>query len=198
MFPLNNLGCTVCLQCFEVDGCKYEGKIHFLQHFVNKLLGSIDWISKFWHQVLIRHRKFCHPPSFKGIVSRDENLFAGHKNQNSTFCMIADGFHNLWLSFFLTSKIKFLLASMKPLTNCKSYRNPLQKVCFGFSIAVCDSKSCSKSRRRSCKLLRSRPWMHRRKSTYESKGKLEQKFEAAFGIIFRTVTEQEKSRKIWG
>jgi hypothetical protein len=44
-------------------------------------------------------------------------------------------------------KIKFLLASIKSLTNCNNpFYYPSFGACFGFPIAACDSKSCSESR----------------------------------------------------
>ncbi len=45
-------------------------------------------------------------------------FFEGLKNRKSTFSMIAYGFHNFKLSFCEGNpKLKFLLASMKLLTN---------------------------------------------------------------------------------
>ncbi len=57
----------------------------------------------------------------------------------------------------------------------------------GFLIAVCVSKRCPVTRLWSWKLFR-KPALnvHWKKLTNESKGKPEQKFEAAFGTIFRT------------
>jgi hypothetical protein len=51
--------------------------------------------------------------------SRDDYFFSsqGHKNQNSIFCMSADGFQIFGCLFVIKSKIKFLLASMKAITN---------------------------------------------------------------------------------
>ncbi len=37
---------------------------------------------------------------FKWIVPRDDYFFECPKNQISTFCMIADDFHNIWLPFW--------------------------------------------------------------------------------------------------
>jgi hypothetical protein len=62
--------------------------------------------------------------------------------KSSTFCMIADGFHNFWLPFCEENQIKFLVVSVK------SPSNPLQKAYVsGFLIAACHSKSCSESHR---------------------------------------------------
>jgi hypothetical protein len=47
----------------------------------------------------------------KGKVSEDEYLFEGPKNENNTFCMSADGFHNFWLCFLKNIQNMFLVAS---------------------------------------------------------------------------------------
>jgi hypothetical protein len=67
-------------------------------------------------------------------VSR--GIFFVLKTETMLF-MTADRF----LAFFLRrkSKIKFLLASLKLLTNSKNpSSNPLQEACSGFLIAACD------------------------------------------------------------
>jgi hypothetical protein len=79
--------------------------------------------------------------------------------------------------------MKFLLASMKSLTNCEVLSsNPLQRACSGFLIAACAFKSCSETRLWFLKLVW-KPAMnvHQKKVTNENKGKPEQKFDAAFG-----------------
>jgi hypothetical protein len=61
--------------------------------------------------------------------------------------MNADGFHNFCLSFCEEIQIKFLLASVKSLTNCENPSGtPLHEACSGFLIAACDSKSFSERR----------------------------------------------------
>jgi hypothetical protein len=59
--------------------------------------------------------------------------------------MSAYGFHNFQLSFCEgKSKMKFLLAFMKSLTNCEIPSiNPLQRACSDFLIITCAFKSCS-------------------------------------------------------
>jgi hypothetical protein len=60
--------------------------------------------------------------------------------------MSANRFHNSWESFEKTCKIKFLLASMKSLTNHNNenpFINLLKEACPGFPIAAYDTKSCS-------------------------------------------------------
>ncbi len=114
-------------------------------------------------------------------------FFWDPKNQNITLWMSADGFIILAVVLWRNSKMKFLLTSMKPLTNCEnSSSNPLQRACSGFLMAACDSKSCSVSRLWFWKLFR-KPVMnvHWRKSTNESQVKPEQKFYAAYGTISR-------------
>ncbi len=89
--------------------------------------------------------------------------------------------------FMKKSKIKFLYASMKSLTICeKPSSNPFHWACSSFLGATCDSKSCSESRLWFWKLFR-KPAInvHWRKSTNESKEKPGQKFNAAYGTIFR-------------
>ncbi len=84
------------------------------------------------------------------------------------------------------SKIKFLLASMKSLTNCEiPSSNPFSGACFGFLIAACVSKSCSETASDPENCYR-KPAMnvHWKKSTNESKGKPEQKFDSPYGTIF--------------
>jgi hypothetical protein len=56
---------------------------------------TVYYIFKFWVRKKV-----------KGIVSRDEYLFAGPKNQFSTFSESADGFRNNWLPFWRRLKIK--------------------------------------------------------------------------------------------
>ncbi len=76
---------------------------------------------------------------------------------------------------------------MKSLINCENpSSNPLQGACFGFTEAACDDKNCSESRLWFWKLFQ-KPAMnlHLRNWTDESEGKPEQKFDAAYGIIFR-------------
>jgi hypothetical protein len=81
----------------------------------------------------------------KGIVSREEYFLKVLKQY------FLD--ERLWFSqysvvFLLRkSKMKFLLASMKSLTNCEiSSSNPHQRACSGFPIAACVVKSCSETR----------------------------------------------------
>jgi hypothetical protein len=53
-----------------------------------------------------------------------------------------------WCLVIEKMEFKFLLASMKTLTNFKDpYGNPLQNVCCGIPEATCDSVNCSVSRR---------------------------------------------------
>ncbi len=60
----------------------------------------------------------------KSIVSQNEYFLDGHKYWISTFCMRANGFHNIWLPFLgWKLKIKFLLAPMKPLDNSEYFSN---------------------------------------------------------------------------
>ncbi len=75
----------------------------------------------------------------KGIVSPDEYFFEDPKIR--WFSQFSVAF--LWRK----SKMKFLLASMKSLTNCEILSsNPLQRACSGFLIAACVLKSCSETR----------------------------------------------------
>ncbi len=84
-------------------------------------------------------------------------FFEGSKN---TFWMSPFGFHNFWL--LLCERMKFLLASMKKITN-------LLSACSGFLIAACVSKSC---RLWSDFFSKSRQWMsHWKKMIYKGKGK---------------------------
>jgi hypothetical protein len=70
----------------------------------------------------------------------------GLKNQIIIFCTSADGFNKIWLPFVEKFKIKFLLASLKSLTNSENPSiNPLQEACSGFQVTACDSKSCWKA-----------------------------------------------------
>ncbi len=103
--------------------------------------------------VLVVHPRFCysgiqavwlkapwvlvsHSVQIKGIVSRDKYFLAGPKIRNFLN-------ERLWfsqysvVSLWRKSKMKFLLASMKWLTNC----NPLQRACSAFLIAACAFKS---------------------------------------------------------
>jgi hypothetical protein len=58
-----------------------------------------------------------------------------------------DGFHNFGSFSWRKFKIKFLLASMKSLTNSENpSRKPFQEACSGFQVTAYDSKSCSESR----------------------------------------------------
>jgi hypothetical protein len=82
--------------------------------------------------------------TFKGIVSRDKYLFKGPKNSKQYFLnerLCFSQFSDVFL--WRKSKMKFLLHSMKSLTNCEIHsRNPLQRACSGFLIAACAFKSC--------------------------------------------------------
>ncbi len=72
----------------------------------------------------------------------------GPTNQNSFFEW-APRWSSQFLAVFLwrKSKMKFLYASMKSLTNCENpSSNLLQRACSGFPEAACDSKNCSESR----------------------------------------------------
>jgi hypothetical protein len=78
----------------------------------------------------------------KGIVSQDEYLFRMSKKTKPYFLN-----EYWWFSQFLAvflrrkSNIKFLLASMKSLTNPdKNSNNPLRGACSCFQIGACDSK----------------------------------------------------------
>ncbi len=85
------------------------------------------------------------------------NFYRVLKLKSVLFLLSADSFHNAWLSFVEKMKIKFLLGSMKSLSNSKNPSiNTLQKACFCFQVAacvtlegvpkaVCDSKNCSNS-----------------------------------------------------
>ncbi len=64
--------------------------------------------------------------------------------------------------------------------------NTLQRACSGFLIASHVSKSFFETRLWSRKLFR-KPSMNVKKSTNESKGKLEQKFDASFDKIIRII-----------
>ncbi len=73
-------------------------------------------------RLAIRLRVSC----LKGIVSREmNNFFEGLNNRNNTFWMSSYGFHNLSCLLWRKSKLKFLLASMKPLTNCEIHSESL-------------------------------------------------------------------------
>ncbi len=76
---------------------------------------------------------------FTGIVSRDEYFFKVFYKSKQYFLN-----ERLWFSQFQVnflwrkSKLKFLLVSMKSLTNCEIHSsNPLQRACSGFLIAAC-------------------------------------------------------------
>ncbi len=102
--------------------------------------------------------------------------------------MSDDGFSQFLAAFLWRRyQIKFLHASIKSLTNCENpSSNLFQGACSCFPEAACDLKSCSESRLRFWKLFR-KPAMNEnwRKSTNDSEEKLEQKFDAAYGTIFR-------------
>jgi hypothetical protein len=69
---------------------------------------------------------------FKGIVSRDEYFLKVLKSKQYLSCL-----------FVKEIQIKFLLASMKSLTNCEiPSSDPPQKACSDLLIAACVSKSC--------------------------------------------------------
>jgi hypothetical protein len=109
------------------------------------------------------------------ILSRDNYLFEGPKNETVLFEWALMVFTILDFFLWRKSKVKFLLASMKSLTNCDiPSSNPLQRYCSGFLIAACVPKGCSVNCLWSWKLLR-KPAMnvHWKKSTNESKGKPE-------------------------
>jgi hypothetical protein len=111
-------------------------------------------------------------------------FFEGLKNRNSTLWMIAYGFHNFKLPFWRKSKLKFLLASMKSLTNGEIHScKPLPESLFWPPVSL---NSGSVTRLWSWKLFQ-KPALnvHWKKLTNESKGKPGQKFDAAFGTIFR-------------
>jgi hypothetical protein len=56
--------------------------------------------------------------------------------------MSTDGFYNIWPPLVAKIEIKFLLASLKSLTNSKNpSSNPLQEACSGFQVAGCDLKT---------------------------------------------------------
>jgi hypothetical protein len=76
-------------------------------------------------------------------MSRDEYFFEGPKNPISTFFPALMVFYNIWLPFLRRKlKIKFLLSSLKSLTNSENpSSNPFQEACSGFQVAACDSKS---------------------------------------------------------
>jgi hypothetical protein len=82
--------------------------------------------------------------------------------------------------------MKFLLASMKSITNCKiPSSNPLQRVCSGFLIAACVSKSCSKTRLGNLKIVPKAGYeCILGKIDKESKGMPKHKFDETFGTNF--------------
>ena len=132
--------------------------------------------------------------ALKRIVPRDDYFLKVLKIE----IVLSD---RLWFSQFLIvflwrkSKMKFLFASMKSLTNFEMpSNNPLQRACSSFLIAACVSKSCTITCLWSWKLF----WklamnLHWKKLTKESKGKLERKFDLAFGTIFRISVFKEAS-----
>jgi hypothetical protein len=80
-------------------------------------------------------------------VSRDEYFFECPKNQISICCISAGSLYNIWLPFVEKIENKFLLDSLKTLTNSENpFCNPLQESFSGFQVAACDDKSCSESR----------------------------------------------------
>jgi hypothetical protein len=94
--------------------------------------------------------------------------------------MSAYGFHNFQLSFW-KSKMKFLLASKKSLTNCEiPSSNHLQRACSGFLIAACAFKSCSETRLWFWKLFRKQTMKgmqkYRHLTKFSWKGTLRQVF----------------------
>ncbi len=90
--------------------------------------------------------------STKGIVV-SQLFFEGPKNRNLTFCLWAFWF-SPFLAGFLRRKSKKVSDCFYVITNCENpSRNPLQRACSGFLIAACVSKSCSKSRWWSLKIV---------------------------------------------
>ncbi len=133
----------------------------------------------FWSESAWNNRIYV-----KGIVSWDQYILEGPNAKTVLFDWAL-----IWFLQFLVvllwrkSKLKFLLASMKSLTNSEiPSSNFLRTSCSGVLIAACVSKSCSETRLWSWKLFR-KPAMneHWKKSTNENKGKPEHKFCAAFG-----------------
>ncbi len=119
---------------------------------------------------------------FKGIVSRDEYFFEVLKIKIVLCEWALMIFTILAVVLWRNSKMKFLLTSIKSLTNCEnSSSNPLKRACSGFLMAACDSKSCFVSGLWFWKPVMNVHW---RKLTNESQGKPEQKYYAASGTIF--------------
>jgi hypothetical protein len=82
--------------------------------------------------------------------------------------------------------MKFLLASMRSLTNCEiPSSNPLQRACSGFLTAACAFKSCSETPVILKIVPKAGYECTLEESTNESKGKPVQKFDAAFGTTFK-------------
>ncbi len=122
------------------------------------------------------------------IVSRDE-YFEGLNNQYILNERWRFSQFNFWLSFEKKIQNNTSAASMISLTSCE---NPLQKAL----IAVFDSK----------KLFRKPPVMlkivpvhamnvHWRKSTNESEGKPEQKFDVTFVTVFKISKSFQRSKQ---
>jgi hypothetical protein len=84
-----------------------------------------------------RAKVLSEPPFIKD--SHEMNFKKVPKTKTTFFD--ADCFqHNFWLSFYEeNSKIKFLLTSLKPLTNCENpSSNSILGACSGIPIAGCD------------------------------------------------------------
>ncbi len=131
-------------------------------------------------EITIYHR-------FKGTVSRDRYFLGGSLKSNYYFL-----YERWWfsqdLAAFLWRKfeIKFLLASLKSLTNSENpFSSPLQEACSGVqepsSVTIkvvckseCDSEYCSKSRLD----------MYIVQLTNDSKAKQEQKFQLIIIFLF--------------
>ncbi len=129
-------------------------------------------------------------------MSRDE-IFFWRFSKLKQYFMNERRWFSLFLAVFLSRKlkIKFLLASMKLLTDCENpSSNPLRGACSGVPRAACYSKSCSEIRLLSWKFRKPAVNVHWRKSINESKGKPEQKFNAASRTIFRTTVVRSKQK----
>ncbi len=89
-------------------------------------------ICRWWYKI-----HFSLSIQVKGTVSRDEYFFEVLKNQSSTFCGCADGFKFVLHLHCQKITFKFLLASMKTLTNSGDFtgsRTSLRKLSLDFIV----------------------------------------------------------------
>jgi hypothetical protein len=94
-------------------------------------------ICRWWYQI-----HFSLSIQVKGTVSRDEYFFEGLKNQSSTFCRCADGFNLFCILIVRKLLLKFLLASMKTLTNSGDFtgsRTNLRKLSLDLTVWYCSN-----------------------------------------------------------